>query len=142
MREVAQKKKGVVFRQTPGVLKIPQLKANILHCDPLQTNRLISSSTNFRRNLNHRLRQEKNKNYTSAMTHGRHFVSVENKSYAATAVVQMAAVWLALGGCLRRRGSSHRTNPPLITGVREAGVVVVLQTLLSGWAGLLSRLLV
>lgn len=38
---------------------------------------------------------------------GWYFVSVENKSYAAAAVVQMAAVWLALSGCLGRWGSSH-----------------------------------
>lgn len=36
------------------------------------------------------------------MTHWWYFVPVENKCYGATAVVQMPAVRLALGGCLWR----------------------------------------
>ncbi len=36
------------------------------------------------------------------MTHWWYFVSVKNECYAATAVVQMPAVGLALGGCLWR----------------------------------------
>lgn len=67
MREVTEQEEGVVFCQTSGVRKIPQLKADILH----------SCSWWY-------------------------FVSVENKCYAATAVVQMPTVWLALGGCLWR----------------------------------------
>lgn len=106
MGEVTEQEKGVVTRQAPGVRKIPQLKADVLHC---------CSWWNF--------------------------VSVENKCYAATAVVQMAAVGLALGGRLWRWRSGHRTNPPLMARGGEAGEVAVLQTLPSSRAGLLSRVL-
>lgn len=75
------------------------------------------------------------------ITHWRDFVSVENKCYVATAVIQMPAVRLALGGFLWRWGFSHGTNPPLITGGREASEVVVLQTILSSRAGLMSLVL-
>lgn len=60
------------------------------------------------------------------MTHWWYFVSVENKCYADTAVVQMPAVRLALGGYLWRRGSSHGANAPLVARGGEAGEVAVL----------------
>lgn len=69
-----------------------------------------------------------------------YFVSVENKCYAATAVVQMPAVGLALGCCFRRWRPSHGTNPPLMARGSEASEVAVLQTLLSGWTRLPSLL--
>lgn len=71
-----------------------------------------------------------------------YFVSVEDKCYAATAVIQMPAVWLALGGGFWRRGSGHGTNPPLMARGREAGEVAVLQTLSPSRAGLPSLVLV
>lgn len=74
-------------------------------------------------------------------THWWHFVSVKNKCYAATAVVQVAAVRLALGGCLLRRGSSHGANPPIVARGRKTSEVVVLQTLFSSRAGLVSVVL-
>lgn len=72
------------------------------------------------------------------VTHWWYFVSVEDKRQAATVVVQMPTVWLALGGSLCGRGSSHWTNSPLVAGCREACEVAVLQTLLSSRARLLS----
>lgn len=70
-----------------------------------------------------------------------YFVSVEDECYAATAVVQMPGVWLALGGCLRRRESGHGTDPPLMARGGEAREVAVLQTLSSSGARLLSLVL-
>lgn len=72
------------------------------------------------------------------ITHRRYFVSVENECYAAAAVVQMAAVWLALGGYMWRWRSNHWTNPPLMTRGGEAGEVAMLQTFLSSWTGLVT----
>lgn len=69
------------------------------------------------------------------VTHWWYFVSVEDERYAATAVVQMRGVRLALGGCLWRRRSSHGTNPPLVAGGGEAREVAVLHTLSSSRAG-------
>lgn len=72
------------------------------------------------------------------ITHRRYFVSVENECYAAAAVVQMAAVWLALGGYMWRWRSNHWTNPPLMTRGGEAGEVAMLQTFLSSRTGLVT----
>ncbi len=74
-------------------------------------------------------------------THWWYFVSVENKCYTATAVVQMPAVRLALGSCLWRRRSSHGTNPPFMARGREACEVAVLYTLSSSRTGLMSLVL-
>lgn len=78
----------------------------------------------------------------SAKTHRRDFVSVEKQRYAPTAVVQMPAVGLALGGRLRKRRAGAGADPPLAAGRREAREVAVLHTLLSGRARLLSGILV
>lgn len=69
------------------------------------------------------------------------FVSVEDKCYAATAVVQMPGVWLALGARFWRGRSGPGTNPPLLARRGETRQVAVLQALLSSWAGLLFRVL-
>lgn len=49
--------------------------------------------------------------------HRRHFVPVEDEGHAAAAVVQVAAVGLALGGGgLSRRRSGHGAHPPVVAG--------------------------
>lgn len=72
--------------------------------------------------------------------HRWHFVPVEDEGHAAAAVVQVAAVGLALGGGgLSRRGSRHGAHPPVVAGRGETRQVAVLQTRLAGRAGLTPR---
>lgn len=91
MRKVAKQKEGVVFSQASGVRKIPQLKANVLHCGSLHVHK------NAHGDWSATILISKPPAATSdAWTHRWYFVSVKNKGYATAAVVQMAAVWLAL----------------------------------------------
>lgn len=69
--------------------------------------------------------------------HRWHFVPVEDERHAAAAVVQVAAVGLALGGGgLPRRGSGHGAHPPVVAGRGETRQVNVLQARLAGRARL------
>lgn len=72
------------------------------------------------------------------VTHRRYFVPVEDERHPHTAVVQMPAVRLALGGDLWEGGSRRGADPPLVAGGGEAGEEVVLQTLMSSRAGRLT----
>lgn len=69
--------------------------------------------------------------------HRRHFVPVEHEGHAAAAVVQVAAVGLALGARgLSRRGSAHGAHSPVVAGWGQTRQVAVLQTSLPGRAAL------
>lgn len=148
MRKVTEQEKSVVFCQASGVRKIPQLKADILHGCSLRRNTqthtyLLLISNNMKSTHGQLTRlQDWNKNkQCEEMTHRWYFVSVENKCYAATTVVQMPTVWLALGGCLWGCGSGHGANPPVMARRRKACEVAVLHTLPSSRAGMLSLVL-
>lgn len=142
MREVTEQDECMVFCQTSGVGKIPQFIADVLHCRSLHMWTHIHTHTDEQQYKKcYVTKTTARKTQYEEVTHWWYFVSVENKCYAATAVVQMPAVWLALGGCLWRWGSSHGTNPPLMARGGEAHQVAVLQTLPSCRAGLLSLVL-
>lgn len=106
-REVTEQEKGVVFRQASGARKIPQLKTDVLHCCSLHTCTHKEQLASIHKALLkqfpglHNCARQK-KIVCEYITHWRDFVSVENKCYVATAVIQMPAVRLALGGDLWR----------------------------------------